>query len=136
MVVSKCAFMLHAFAFFKQIIHCRAAPVLVRFPTGHATALKATHKAGRRGGDIRPLRKSKSVPDPLSKDEFIRLPDATKHEQIRNIWIFAVSSGMRLGEICALVWEDVDIVNWNVKVNQNLDFNAPQMPHKKLAGIE
>ena len=128
MVVSKCAFMLHAFAFFKQIINCSAAPVLVRFPTGHATALKATHKAGRRGGDIPPLRKSKSVPDPLTKDEFIRLPDATKHEQIRNIWIFAVSSGMRLGEIYARAWEDVDIVNWTVKVNQNLDFNAHRCP--------
>ncbi|TPG62135.1 hypothetical protein EAH77_11910 [Ewingella americana] len=42
---------MHGFAFFQKIINHRAAPVLGRLSVGQATALKATHKAGRRGGD-------------------------------------------------------------------------------------
>ncbi|MFL0339212.1 tyrosine-type recombinase/integrase [Enterobacter ludwigii] len=85
--------------------------------------------------DIRPLRKSKSEPDPLTKEEFMRLLEATNHQQIRNIWVLAVSTGMRHGEICALAWEDVDTVNWTIKVNRNLAISDHFSPPKTESGI-
>ncbi|WP_447858012.1 Arm DNA-binding domain-containing protein [Enterobacter ludwigii] len=85
--------------------------------------------------DIRPLRKSKSEPDPLTKEEFMRLLEATNHQQIRNIWVLAVSTGMRYGEICALAWEDVDTVNWTIKVNRNLAISDHFSPPKTESGI-
>lgn len=85
--------------------------------------------------DIRPLRKSKSEPDPLTKEEFLRLLDVTSHEQTRNLWIVAVSTGMRHGELCALAWEDIDTVNWTVKVNRNLSISDHFSPPKTESGI-
>lgn len=55
------------------------------------------------------LRKSKTLPDPLTRDEFIRLIDACYNQQIRNFWSLAVYTGMRHGELCGLAWEDIDL---------------------------
>lgn len=85
--------------------------------------------------DLRPLRKSKAEPDPLTKEEFIRLLDATTHEQIRNLWILAVSTGMRHGELCALAWQDIDTVNWTVRINRNLAISDHFTPPKTESGI-
>lgn len=51
---------------------------------------------------VDPLRKSKSDPDPLSKEEYRRLLDAAPAEQIRNLWILARNTGLRHGGISAL----------------------------------
>lgn len=115
----------------------------VRTVNGYMAVMQEMIKFAERNGytsgsvisDIKPLRKSKSEPDPLTKEEFLRLLDATKHEQIRNIWMFAVSTGMRHGEICALAWEDVDTVNWTVKVSRNLAISDHFTPPKTESGI-
>ncbi|WP_422882770.1 hypothetical protein [Pantoea agglomerans] len=41
----------HGFALFSEALKHPAAPVMAAFCEVHATALKAMHKAGRRGGD-------------------------------------------------------------------------------------
>ncbi|EGX2153190.1 hypothetical protein CPL29_04990 [Salmonella enterica] len=41
----------HCFACVRVARSCRAPPELARIQSGHATALKPTHKAGRRGGE-------------------------------------------------------------------------------------
>nr|WP_311396280.1 hypothetical protein [Escherichia coli] len=41
----------HCFACVRVACSGRASPALARIRRGHATALKLTHKAGRRGGD-------------------------------------------------------------------------------------
>jgi len=41
----------HGFALIFRALKHPAAPVMALFCYGHATALKAMHKAGRRGGD-------------------------------------------------------------------------------------
>lgn len=69
---------------------------------------------------ISPMRKDKSAPDPLSKDEFRRIISAASHPQIKNFWSIAVYTGMRHGELCALAWEDVDLVNGTITVCRNL----------------
>lgn len=85
--------------------------------------------------DLRPLRKSEAEPDPLTKDESIRLLDATTHEQIRNLWALAVITGMRHGELCALAWEDIDTVNWTVRINCNLAISDHFTSPKTESGI-
>jgi len=55
------------------------------------------------------MKKSRVLPDPLSRDEFIRLIDACQHQQLKNFWSLAVYTGMRHGELCGLAWEDVDL---------------------------
>lgn len=115
----------------------------VRTVNGYMAVMREMLKFAERNGytngspvsDIKPLRKSKSEPDPLTKEEFIRLLEATTHHQIRNLWVLAVSTGMRHGEICALAWEDVDTVNWTVKVNRNLAISDHFSPPKTDSGI-
>lgn len=115
----------------------------VRTVNGYMAVMKEMLKFAERNGytngsvlsDIKPLRKSKSEPDPLTKEEFIRLLEVTTHEQIRNLWILAVSTGMRHGEICALAWEDVDTVNWTIKVSRNLAISDHFSPPKTESGI-
>lgn len=79
---------------------------------------------------ISPMKKDKNEPDPLTKDEFIRLIDVACHPQIRNFFSLAVYSGMRHGELCALAWEDIDLVAGTITVRRNLtalgDFCKPK----------
>lgn len=41
----------HGFALISEALKHPAAPIMARFFEAYATALKAMHKAGRRGGD-------------------------------------------------------------------------------------
>lgn len=114
----------------------------VRTVNGYLAAmlemLRFAEKNGYRTGDvitdIKPLRKTRSEPDPLNRDEFSRVIAAANHEQIRNLWIFAVSTGMRHGEICALAWEDIDTVNWTIDVCRNLALTDHFTPPKTESG--
>ncbi|HDW0019215.1 TPA: DUF3596 domain-containing protein [Enterobacter ludwigii] len=115
----------------------------VRTVNGYMAVMLEMLKFAERNGytngsvisDIRPLRKSKSEPDPLTKEEFVRLLEVTNHQQTRNLWVLAVSTGMRHGEICALAWEDVDTVSWTIKVNRNLAISDHFSPPKTESGI-
>ncbi|EEP9438267.1 site-specific integrase [Salmonella enterica subsp. enterica serovar Reading] len=65
------------------------------------------------------LKKSRPEPDPLSREEFIRLIDACHHQQTKNFWSLAVYTGMRHGELCALAWEDIDLKAGTLTVRRN-----------------
>jgi len=84
---------------------------------------------------VDPLRKSKSEPDPLSRDEYRRLLDAVPSEQIRNLWVLAVNTGMRHGEISALAWEDIDTKNWTITISRNIAMKGHFTPPKTDSGI-
>ncbi|EEZ0236233.1 DUF3596 domain-containing protein, partial [Escherichia coli] len=58
---------------------------------------------------ISPLKESRTIPDPLSREEFIRLIDACRNQQAKNLWCVSVYTGIRPGELCALGWEDIDL---------------------------
>jgi len=79
---------------------------------------------------LSPLKKGKPQPDPLTRDEFTRLIDACQSRQLKNFWSLAVYSGMQHGELCALAWEDVDLVKGTITVRRNLtnqdDFTPPK----------
>jgi len=83
---------------------------------------------------VDPLRKSKSDPDPLSKEEYRRLLDAAPVEQIRNLWILAINTGLRHGEISALAWEDIDTREWTITVRRNLAIRNHFTPPKTESG--
>ncbi|ASD86117.1 DUF3596 domain-containing protein [Salmonella enterica] len=69
--------------------------------------------------EISTLKRAKTEPDPLTREEFTRLIDACHHQQIKNIWSLAVYTGMRHGELCALAWEDIDIKAGTLVVRRN-----------------
>ncbi|MDX6914726.1 site-specific integrase [Pectobacterium carotovorum] len=79
---------------------------------------------------VDPLRKSKTDPDPLSRDEYNRLIAVIPSEQIRNLWMLAVNTGMRHGEIAALAWEDIDTKNWTINVSRNIAMKGHFTPPK------
>jgi len=68
---------------------------------------------------ISPLKKSRVDPDPLTRDEFTRLIDACRHQQIKNMWSLAVYTGLRHGELVALAWEDIDLKAGTLTVRRN-----------------
>lgn len=68
---------------------------------------------------ITSLKKAKAEPDPLTRDEFIRLIHACYHQQTKNFWSLAVYTGMRHGELCGLAWEDIDLKAGTLIVRRN-----------------
>jgi len=85
-------------------------------------------------GNIKPLRKAKASPEPITREEFGRIIAACSHRQIANLWSLAVYTGMRHGEICALAWEDIDLVAGTIKVKRNLTTVHQFTPPKTNAG--
>lgn len=69
---------------------------------------------------ISPLRESRVVPDPLSREEFIRLIEACRSQQAKNMWSLSVYTGIRPGELCALGWEDIDLKAGTMMIRRNL----------------
>ncbi|MDN2486375.1 site-specific integrase [Kosakonia sacchari] len=83
---------------------------------------------------IDPLRKIKAEPDPLTRDEYHRLLEACPSEQIMNLWILAVNTGLRHGEICALAWEDIDLKKGTITVSRNIAIKGHFTPPKTECG--
>lgn len=79
---------------------------------------------------ITPLKKSKAVPDPLSREEFTRLIDACTHQQAKNLWSLAVYTGIRHGELVSLAWEDIDLKAGTMTIRRNFtklgEFTLPK----------
>lgn len=68
---------------------------------------------------IKPLKKARAEPDPLTRDEFIRLIDACRHQQTKNLWSLAVYTGVRHGELTSLAWEDIDLEAGTITIRRN-----------------
>lgn len=83
---------------------------------------------------ITPLRKSKSDPDPLTKSEYRRVLDGCPSEQIRNLWVLAINTGMRHGEISALAWEDIDLKEGTITISRNIAIKGHFTPPKTESG--
>ncbi|POP44959.1 integrase [Superficieibacter electus] len=68
---------------------------------------------------IKPLKKARAEPDPLTREEFIRLIDACRHQQTKNLWSLAVYTGVRHGELISLAWEDIDFKSGTITIRRN-----------------
>ncbi|EKQ1214054.1 TPA: site-specific integrase [Klebsiella pneumoniae] len=79
---------------------------------------------------IRPLKRARIEPDPLTRDEFIRFIDACPHQQTKNLWSVAVYTGLRHGELVSLAWEDIDLKAGTMTIRRNYtklgDFTLPK----------
>ncbi|HAU5526467.1 TPA: DUF3596 domain-containing protein [Proteus mirabilis] len=53
---------------------------------------------------------SSYIVDPLSPKEVSALLLATKYEQWKNLFRFAINTGLRSSELCALKWSDIDFI--------------------------
>ncbi|HHL2712426.1 TPA: tyrosine-type recombinase/integrase [Yersinia enterocolitica] len=83
---------------------------------------------------IKKLPKNRIRPDPLSKEEFRKLVGSL-HGQSRNMWQLAIYTGIRHGELCALAWEDIDLVAGTIKIRRNLTTMNLFVPPKTKAGF-
>lgn len=118
----------------KVIRKGRSVPTVNSYISGLTSlfrfALANNYIASDPTANITPLRKGKPEPDPLTREEFVRMIDAFRERQIRNIWSLAVYTGMRHGEICALAWEDIDLKAGTLSVRRNLakvgEFTLPK----------
>jgi len=57
---------------------------------------------------------------PLSADETRRLLAAARGDRLEALWVLAVHTGMRQGELLALKWTDVDLEAGKVSVRRTL----------------
>lgn len=56
----------------------------------------------------------------LSPDEARRLVEAARGDRLEALWILSVSTGLRLGEVLALRWNDVDLNRRELRVTKAL----------------
>jgi len=57
---------------------------------------------------------------PLSPAEARKLLDAAQGDRLEALYVLAVTTGMRQGELLALKWQDVDLGNATVSVRRTL----------------
>jgi integrase len=62
----------------------------------------------------------------LTKEDFRALFEAIKDEWLKEIFVFAVFTGMRLGEIVHLHWAQVDLENRLIHIQSNPTFKTKQ----------
>lgn len=72
--------------------------------------------------------------DPLLLHEYQSMI-ANMSGQTALIWIIAVHTGMRHGELCALAWEDIDLKKGEIHVSRNLTNKKLFVPPKTNAGF-
>lgn len=83
--------------------------------------------------NLKTLKVSKSDPDPLMIQEYRDFLAAISI-RFSYIWIVAVHTGLRHGEMCALAWEDVDLETGEIHVCRNLTARGLFVPPKTRAG--
>ena len=65
------------------------------------------------------LKRSRTEPDPLTREEFVRLINACTHQQLKNMWSLAVYTGVRHGELVSIAWEDIDLKAGTMIIRRN-----------------
>ena len=69
-------------------------------------------------------------PDPFLRDEIKRIDETATHKQQElNQFVFGCWSGLRLSELFALAWEDIDLENWTANVRRSVvrgDYRVPK----------
>ena len=58
--------------------------------------------------------------DPLSQEEARRLLEAAVVDRLEALYVLALKTGMRLGELLALKWDDVDLERGVLRVRRTL----------------
>jgi integrase len=93
----------------------------------HATLSSALSSAVKRGLlDYNPASKA-DLPDAehdrvkvWGRDETLRFLEAAHEHRLGDLFEVAIMTGLRRGELCGLMWEDVDLVGGRITVRRNL----------------
>ena len=72
------------------------------------------------------------LPVHLTKDEFRAILDHERDQDLRDLYLCAVSTGMRLGELAALQWEDVDFVQRVIRVRNTASFTTKNRKNRTI----
>lgn len=59
---------------------------------------------------------------PLDKDQALQLLEAAKESRLHCLLTLALATGMRLGELLALRWEEIDLANGVLQVRHTVDY--------------
>jgi integrase len=76
------------------------------------------------------VRAPRSTPEemhPLSADETRRLLEAARGDKLEALYVLAIHTGTRQGELLALKWQDVDLENATVSVRRTLTRNGGRL---------
>lgn len=86
------------------------------------TALNEAMRRGHIGRNPASLAKSPTLTDkeiePYTVDEIQRLLASVSERRNRARWAMALALGMRQGEVLGLMWEDVDLANFSLRVRR------------------
>jgi integrase len=72
---------------------------------------------------------------PFTQDEIKLILQHCKHDTIRNIIQTGFNTGMRIGELFALTWSDVDMINEIIRVNKAASIKGIIKSPKTASGI-
>jgi len=86
------------------------------------TALNEAMRRGHIGRNPASLAKSPTLTDkeiePYNVDEIQRLLASVSERRNRARWAMALALGMRQGEVLGLMWEDIDLANFSLRVRR------------------
>lgn len=84
---------------------------------------------------IRIIRKDHFERRVFSKEEQITFFECSKGTYFDNLFVVAVNTGMRIGEICALTWDDIDLKAKRIIVNKTLSYRKLEGDEKRTFHI-
>jgi integrase len=70
--------------------------------------------------DVKPPKQQRKEKAVLTPDEVRRLLDAVKGERFEGVYVLAATCGLRIGEILALRYEDIDLERGTVRIEHTL----------------
>ncbi len=92
----------------------------------HSTLHKALAQAvadgllPRNAADVKAPRPAPEEMRPLSEDEARRFLDAARGDAYEALYVLAITTGLRRGELLALRWEDADLERGTLRVGRSL----------------
>jgi integrase len=82
---------------------------------------------------LRPPRFVKREIQPLTRAQMRSLLEAAKDEKLHGLYVLAVTTGMRQGELLGLQWKDIDFDAGTLRVNRSV-YNGKVSPPKTNSG--
>ena len=80
-----------------------------------------------------PPKATKSKVKPLTQDQLRTLLDAAKGDKLEALYVLAITTGMRQGELLGLQWKDIDLDAGTLRVNRSV-YDGEINPPKTEAG--
>ena len=80
-----------------------------------------------------PPRAAKSEIEPLTQDQMRTLLEAARGDKLECLYVLAITTGMRQGELLGLQWKDVNLDGGTLRVNRSV-YDGEISPPKTSAG--